>query len=118
VSDGNGNLPLTVRVERHGVVVIVVDGELDVATAPILASALEQAATGEAPVVVDLSRVRFADCAGIRPLLATRHRLTGMGQGLAVQGPSTAVRTLFSVLGLDALLQDVAATTADATPPG
>jgi anti-anti-sigma factor len=43
-------------------------GELDVATSPELKRALDGVAGTHCTIVVDLSGVTFADCAGLRPL--------------------------------------------------
>jgi anti-anti-sigma factor len=65
----------------HGVT-IRVDGELDLATAPLLAAALD-AAHGEVDaVLVDIAEMRFCDAAGLRVL-----ELALVGTRLRVRAP-------------------------------
>ena len=51
---------------------LVLSGEVDLLTAPVLRSRLHQAASGAGELVVDLSAVTFMDCAGLEPLLEAR----------------------------------------------
>ncbi|MEV6626418.1 STAS domain-containing protein [Amycolatopsis sp. NPDC051114] len=67
--------PLTVATEQCGrTLVLVVEGDVDLRTAPAVRQALESA-LGRRPwrLVVDLSRVQFLDSAGLEVLLAA-HR--------------------------------------------
>ncbi|WP_078607007.1 STAS domain-containing protein [Streptomyces flavidovirens] len=75
-------------------------GEVDLETVEPLRHALATLAArpGEAPVVVDLSAVRFADTALINVLLQARLRL---GDRLRIAAPSALVERLLYVLGLD-----------------
>jgi anti-anti-sigma factor len=57
--------------------VVRVEGELDLATAPELASALEALDSGTGPVIVDLTEVGFVDSSGLSTLLQARQRLAG-----------------------------------------
>ena len=67
----------TVRTEQHGDATLVVPaGELDLATAPALDSALARAfERGAAPrVVLDLRELEFIDSSGLRTLRTARRR--------------------------------------------
>jgi anti-anti-sigma factor len=67
-------------VGRDGSLVLVVQGELDIATSPLLDEALAQArATGAASIVVDLLAVTFIDSTALHVLI--RH--TGAEDGRA-----------------------------------
>lgn len=70
---------LRISVTRsRGRAVLRLDGELDCATAPDVEAALEALLADPEPptlVVVDAARLRFADVAGLRPLVEARHRL-------------------------------------------
>jgi anti-sigma B factor antagonist len=62
--DGTPNL--TARTdERDGAMVVTVRGELDMATAPIVAVAVKDALARGLPVVLDLSGLRFFSSAGL-----------------------------------------------------
>ncbi|HEY4895125.1 MAG TPA: STAS domain-containing protein [Solirubrobacteraceae bacterium] len=91
-------------------VVLSLDGELDMASAPLLQSALEDAHLA-APemVVLDLRRLQFVDSTGLRIILAARNRCRERGQELAVTRGSEQVERLLSVTGLSDHLQTVAA---------
>lgn len=65
-------------------VVVVLGGELDITSSPLLQTVVEQAlATRRDPpckhLVVDMSGVRFADASGISPLLLARATLARRG---------------------------------------
>lgn len=73
-------------------------GDLDIASAPVLAAALVVLAElGARRVVVDLCDVTFMDCAGLGVLLEADVRLP---DGLHVRGPSAPVRRLLGLAGL------------------
>ena len=90
-----------VRIDRDSRV--VVSGDLDLATAPQLMSAVESlAATGARRVVVDLGAVSFMDSSGISALLRADQRLRGAG-GVMVLGPMSAqVASVLQMTGLHA----------------
>jgi anti-anti-sigma factor len=67
---------LAITVERSGwTLVVAVDGDVDLSTAPMLRHALDEA-LGRAPrrIVVDLSLVRFLNTAGLEVLLDAHRR--------------------------------------------
>ncbi|MDQ3764779.1 MAG: STAS domain-containing protein [Actinomycetota bacterium] len=66
-------LELTVEHPANGVCVVTVDGELDMCTAPLLETCLqEQLCTNPRHLVVDLQPVRFLSSSGLNCLLRTR----------------------------------------------
>ncbi len=80
------------------VVVIHRRGEIDMASAGTVDVLLSHAATAPTDrLIIDLSKVVFMDCAGLRPLLAARDRLPGR---MWIQHPSASVRLLLDVTGL------------------
>lgn len=85
-------------------VVVRLDGELDLATAPLVADAI-RAADEQVPVhrvVVDAEQLTFADASGLEPLLAVHDRLGPGAVQLRNAGP--ALRRLLQLLSLtDAL---------------
>jgi len=105
-SDDEGT-PLAVTVEDRGEVCLVhADGEVDIATAPLLGRALEAGLAGGRPtVVVDLRRISFVDCTGIGLLAAARCRAHGQGTRLRIVAGRAVARTaalleLTAALGL------------------
>jgi anti-sigma B factor antagonist len=103
---------LQVDTQREGDrVVIRLDGELDIATAPLLRSALEEATSGEAQaVVLDLDELRFMDSTGLRIVLWGRERCAAQGQQFAVTAGSSQVSRLLSVSGVGEQLRILSTT--------
>jgi len=67
-----------------------------------LQALLEQGVT-----TLELSGVTEFDSAGLQLLVAARKSLAARGQELALLAPSTAVRALLTVYGLDETLHDI-----------
>jgi anti-sigma B factor antagonist len=91
--------PLAVeRTSSNGVELVLVEGELDIATAPRLISVLN-GAVQEAlrSLVVDLSRVDFMDSTGLALLINANRRLTRRRKGFAVVCPPGPLRRSFEV---------------------
>ncbi len=88
----------------RNVVVVAISGDLDMATAPEVADAIQSAVEhGPAALIVDLSRVQFLASAGIN-LLISLHRdlLPSRRFGIVADGPATS-RPL-RVIGVDTIL--------------
>jgi anti-anti-sigma factor len=78
-----------------GVTLLVVSGEVDMATAPaFLARLLDAPPT--APLVVDMSAVTFMDSGGLNALLVAYRERVGSAT-IQLRNPSTCVRRLISV---------------------
>ena len=91
--------PLAVeRTSREGVELLLVEGELDIASAPRLISAMN-GAVQEAlrSLVVDLSEVEFMDSTGLALLINAHRRLTRRRKGFAVVCPPGPLRRVFEV---------------------
>ena len=84
--------------------IVTVDGELDVHTAPRLASALTDASAAGRPLVVDCSRVPFMDSTGLSVFVAARNQSEASGTGFAVVVTEPAVRKVFAITGLDSVI--------------
>jgi anti-anti-sigma factor len=95
---------MTVILDRTTAVGVLVEvsGDVDLCTAPVLASVLHRATAGPADRIdIDLGSVRFLSTAGLQPLLVVlRHHPNRVG---IVAVSDTAYR-LFAALGLGALL--------------
>ncbi|GAA1759196.1 STAS domain-containing protein [Luedemannella helvata] len=95
-------MSLTIGVdERDNVAVVSVDGELDLATAPELAAAIDgQVAEGRVYVVLDLTALSFCDSAGLRVFVRYRRQLEEAGGRFVVAAPSPMVRRVLEISGL------------------
>jgi anti-sigma B factor antagonist len=91
----------TTRIGSHDV--IVAAGEIDLASAPRVESAIEQFAGQE--VVLDLRGVEFMDSAGLKVLLSQRSRLEDSGGALRLVLSEGAVMRLLELTNVsDAFL--------------
>jgi anti-sigma B factor antagonist len=89
-----------------GVPVVTTPLELDLTNAPRLESALSAAAPdGTGAVVVDMSRTRFCDIAGLRTLLMARTRLRAGGGDLLLVIGEEAVLRILELTGADRLIR-------------
>ena len=98
---GRHDPPLTVECrwdDRRATV--VVRGEVDFATASILAQQLDEV-TGQQPehLTVDLGRTSFLDAAGLRVIARARRALTPRCP-LTLRSPTRQVRLVLEVSGL------------------
>ena len=77
-----------------GVPVVAAPEEIDITNAPVLRSALlEAAAHGHRTVVADLSRTQFCDSSGLHTVLAAHKRATAAGGDmLLVMGGNAVLR--------------------------
>ena len=91
--------PLAVeRSSADGSELLVVEGEIDIATSSRLIAALNEAVTEAVnSLVVDLSAVKFMDSTGLALLLGAYRRLRRRGLGFAVVCPGGPVRRVFEV---------------------
>ena len=87
--------------QAAGVPVVTTPEELDITNARHLEPALaEAAAEGHGSFVVDMSRTRFCDSAGLHVLLAAHKRARGDGGGLVLVIVGQAVLRLFELTGV------------------
>jgi anti-sigma B factor antagonist len=85
-----------------GSATIVIRGELDAATAPLLARRLTQILADEPQrLVFDMAGVGFIDCAAAR-LIAGTGRCLPVGRRPVIRRPSPAVRRMLELTGLAA----------------
>ena len=80
-------------------------GELDLASAPTLWSALAELVTGgHRAVVMDLSRLTFSDCAGLRPVRWALREGRAVGTDVELRSAIPAVQRVLELTGLAAPL--------------
>ena len=85
------------------VVVVHLQGEIDLANTPTLSAAILEAIPNDsAGLVVDLSEVRYIDSVGIRMLFTFVRSLHASRQGMAIAVlPDSPVRKLLKITHLD-----------------
>jgi anti-anti-sigma factor len=81
------------------VAVVAARGELDLATAPLLADELGRAAElpGAAAVVLDLREIAFMDSSGLRAVVAADRTLRGSGLRFALVRAGEPVHRVFDI---------------------
>jgi anti-sigma B factor antagonist len=91
--------PLAVeRRSEDGIELVLVEGEVDIATAARLISVLNSSvAEAIKSVVVDLTRVGFMDSTGLALLINANRRLSLRRKGFAVVCPPGQLRRVFEV---------------------
>ncbi|WP_188196596.1 STAS domain-containing protein [Nonomuraea sp. SYSU D8015] len=95
---------LDVNVEiANGRTVVRARGEIDMATAGLLGSVLDnlRRSDGCRQVEIDLGQVSFMDCSGIRELLRAKRRFRRQGGSLTIVACSSRVDRLLELAGLD-----------------
>ena len=102
------DLPLRIEtVERDGSLALVVQGELDLATSPLLDEALARArATDAASIVVDLQAVSFMDSTSLHVLIRHARTEGGRARVLLTKG-SPQTRRVFELSGASKYLSFV-----------
>ena len=94
--------PSAVRARSR--IIIALDGELDIATAPGLAQLLAPLARTGCHLIVHLARVPFCDCAGLSLFLRLGRLATAAGGSLQLAAPSQSLRRLIAVTQLQVIL--------------
>jgi anti-anti-sigma factor len=98
---------LAIITEHHGQrSVLRVRGELDAANEDQLRCAIRTVLDQHAPhvLVLDLSALGFADCAGLSAIMWAHKHMAGRGHQLVVTGIQPLVRRLLNVTGLNQYL--------------
>ena len=84
---------------------LVISGELDVASGPVLEHAVARVVDGQGEDFrLDLSELTFMDSTGARSLVRVHHRLESIGRRLVLVSPTPPVRRVIELLGLDGLV--------------
>jgi anti-anti-sigma factor len=94
--------PFDVRRVDHPLgLVLVLGGDLDMATVPLLQEHLDRAMCSGAAVVIDLAEVGFIDSSGVEALVRAEQQLRASGGQLVLLGASQAVYRVFALAGVD-----------------
>jgi anti-anti-sigma factor len=84
---------------------VVATGEVDAASAPLLAEAIATAVSNDdGPIVLDLGSVTFFDSSGLRAVTAAVSDAERTGQRVSVAVASDVVERIFTMTGLTSLL--------------
>jgi anti-anti-sigma factor len=83
-----------------GTVTVVPEGELDLATAPLLDGVLRREADGAKAVVVDLRGLTFIDSTGVGLLLRWTRESAAAGREFRLTPGSERVQLVFAMSGL------------------
>jgi anti-anti-sigma factor len=83
---------------------IIVHGELDIATAPRLAALLTRMRERRHPVVLDLAEVAFMDSSGLKVLVEASERSRRDGWSFRIRRASTRVARIAKLAGAEELL--------------
>jgi len=88
---------------NDGHAVVAVRGEVDMATAGQLWTALEAAMDGGSKVEVDLRATTFMDSTGLAVLVKAHQQMARANDAIVVREPSTAIRKILVLAGMDTL---------------
>ena len=103
--------------------VVTTPEEIDITNAPRLRAALlDGAMHGRGPAVVDMSRTKFCDSAGLHVLIRAHKQARAAGDDVLVVICATAVLRVFAISGLDRIIPNFstleeALAQASVTPP-
>jgi anti-sigma B factor antagonist len=98
-------LQLEVR-EKERAFIVVVRGELDVASAQEFAAVLDRAVTSKRPVVaIDLSGLQFIDSSGLAALIKADQEVKSAGRRLTVVRGPRQVQQLLDLTGFSERLE-------------
>lgn len=81
--------------------VIVVSGELDLASAPVLEEELNRAADGADLLIVDLRELEFIDSTGLGLLIKANRQAEAAGRRFAIVRGQSQVQRLLGVTGIE-----------------
>jgi anti-anti-sigma factor len=95
---------------------LLVIGELDVATAPILEDAVDRAFDGPGVFRLDLSGLTFMDSAGARAIMHAHNTVESLGRRLVVLSPTPVVYRVLALTGLDQVIDIKSEEPARVTP--
>lgn len=110
--DRDGEFHLDVR-EVDGGTVLVLAGDLDLASAPSLGHAVGRLTDKPGPVILDLRDVEFVDSSGVGALLDVERLVEEKHRRLALLQPAGAVTRLLDLVELRARFHEVERLDAD-----
>ena len=103
---GPSSWKVTEVADLRGNRLLVVHGELDIATAPELVEMLHRLRHQGHAVEVDLAEVTFMDSTGLTTLMDAHLAAASNGWLFSIRRPSHAVRRVFELAGVTRLLDE------------
>ncbi|MBE7187107.1 STAS domain-containing protein [Jatrophihabitans endophyticus] len=99
------DLEIAAIYDDDGHVTVQLSGEMDLQSSPLLPAVVADAvAGGRTSVRLDLSRLRFCDCAGLRAFLETNGIVFAGGGSMTLVGVRPRFRRLLTLSLLDDIL--------------
>ena len=95
---------LGIEISHGEELTVTVKGEIDIATAPILRSALEELCA-DRDVLVDVANVSFIDSSGLNVLVVQVMSRRDAGGSLHIRNSSVGMRRVLEIAGLTGLLE-------------
>jgi anti-anti-sigma factor len=89
---------------RDGFVRLLVRGELDLSTVPLLEDVLTSVESWSDPLVIDLSDLSFMDCSGLCAFACAARRASEKGRWFAITGCRPLVSRIFELTGMAGML--------------
>jgi anti-anti-sigma factor len=92
--------------EMRRVTLVEISGRIDSTNATKLGEALsEQIDAGRHQLVIDLAKVDYMSSAGLREMVSATKQLRKVNGDLRVASPSSRVKDVFELAGLDTIFQ-------------
>ena len=93
--------------DRDGRAVVLIRGELDLATAPDLEAALTERLDAGQDVVVDLRELEFMDSTGLRVLVSAHARVEDGAQSFLIvrPRPDAPIAKILAIAGVESVLE-------------
>ena len=91
--------------ELAGVSTVVIQGELDLATVPLVEAKVNEALARPGAVAIDVTPMGFMDSSGLGLLARAYRRTRGEGRTLVVRNPQPTVERTLEIAGLDFLIE-------------
>jgi anti-anti-sigma factor len=101
---GEHELVTIAAFRESGDTILVVRGDVDMATASVLWESVEQVLSNSERVIVDLSDVDFLDSSGLSVFVRAHRRLREAGGALVLRSPNPRVRRVVEITGLGQVL--------------
>lgn len=92
------------RIDRGPELVVIVRGEVDLATVDAFSAVVDEALLESSRLVIDFSDTTFLDSTGLSVLVAAHRRLGQNRQTIVLRAPSEVVRRALMVSGVDDLV--------------
>jgi anti-sigma B factor antagonist len=101
MGDAQGSFSVDGHAPADGVQRVVVVGDLDIASSPMLQDRVEELSVPHSTLVLDLGEVTFLDSTGLRALWSLRQNVAGTGGRFLLASPSEAVNRVLQLTKLE-----------------